>query len=144
MTDKAIGYVLLLIGAGILIAVLFSVYSVITRQSHPVRIFDFPGISLDLSQAARVSLPAELQDAGVQIDSSESKPQELLSGDILNQSMNFFAYIVLMGIIANVGFKIAMLGSNMTKPLIVKMKQPEKSILVPKAKNPVASQPQNK
>lgn len=130
MTDKLTGYLLLLVGLGIIFFAGFSAYSVFTKKTEPVNLFNLTGISLDLSQAANIELPQEFADAGVKISDTDQK-QEILSSELLNSTSNLVAHIILMGFIVNIGYKVAMLGVEMNRTVIVNVRNQERSVLVP-------------
>ena len=134
MTEKVIGYFFVFLGVGVIFFATFNIYSVFTKKARPVDVFSFPPIALDLSQAATVSLPQELVEAGVEIETPPSQKQEIIPSTMLNQTSNLVAHLVLMGFIVNVGFKVAMLGTQMVRPVIVKVRPNEQSVLVPHKK----------
>ena len=110
MSEKIIGYTLLVCGIAIILFTAFNVYFVFTKQAQSIQLFNFPAISLDMSQSLGVPLP-------------KSKPTELISADILNQSSNVFAHLFLMGFIASIGQKLANLGVQLVRPIVVKLKE---------------------
>lgn len=110
MSEKIIGYTLLVSGIAIIIFTAFNVYFVFTRQAQPVQLFNFPSISLDMSQSLGVALP-------------KSKPTELISADMLNQTSNIFAHLFLMGFFATIGEKLASLGVQLVRPIVIKSKE---------------------
>lgn len=110
MSQKITGYVLLIVGICLMAFALNSVYNVFTQKVEPVQLFDFPGISLNLDQGTNIVLPQEVKDSGIEISQAKPAAQEIVSPQILNQSSNIFAHIILMGFMVNVGFKVAMLG----------------------------------
>ena len=110
MSEKIVGYTLLCCGIAIILVSAFNVYFVFTGQAQPVHLFNFPAISLDMSKSLGVVLPA-------------SKPTELVPADMLNQTSNVFAHLFLMGFIASIGEKLASLGVQLVRPIVVKLKE---------------------
>lgn len=121
MTEKILGYVLLVAG---IIAISLSgvnVYQVFSKRIKPVQFFDFKGISLDTSQIIANSLPPEAA-LMMQQGNTKAVPTEIIPGDILNDSSNLFAHLMLMGFIASLGFKVGQLGTYLMRPIEVKVK----------------------
>jgi len=122
MTEKVLGY--LLIGAG-LIAIVYAVlnlFSVFYGKSKPVAIFNFSGISLDTSQLVPQNLTPETSEF-FQEQPSGSQQTEIISADVLNQSSNIFAHLLLVGFLASAGQKIASIGTMLVRPINVKLKK---------------------
>lgn len=103
MTEKILGYALLGVGIFLIIIAAVSVFMVFTKQAVPVQLFQLQGISLNL---------------GPQLPSTEIIPAAMV-----NDSSNLFAHIVLMGFIAGVGQKLASLGVQLVRPIVVKLNE---------------------
>lgn len=123
MFDKATGYFMLLFGLAIISFAAYNVYTVFTKKTQPVQLFNFSGISFDTGGMSNIELPPELEKAGVKIEKSPDISQEIIPGDILNQTSNIFAHVIFMGFVSSVGFKIAQLGAIMVRPTKVELKQ---------------------
>ncbi|MFC1649916.1 hypothetical protein ACFL2C_04395 [Patescibacteria group bacterium] len=122
MTEKVVGYILLIIGLLVIIFTLVNVYGLVTGGVEAFEIFRFDAISLDLSQFSqgRVKLPAELEEMGVSVEQPTGPSiQEIFPSAILNQTANFFIHLVILGFVASGGYKIASLGVQMTRPIVV-------------------------
>lgn len=121
MGDKIFGYFLLFFGIAIIAFSGFQVYSLFTKRIEPVEIFNFSGVSIDTGQIVAESLPEEF----AQIVKGQSQPQktEVLTPDMLNKPLNIFAYVVFMGFMSSIGFKIAQLGAIMVRPAKVELKE---------------------
>lgn len=117
MTEKGIGYLLLVIGIGIIGLSALSVYLVFTKQVTPAQLFTLGPISIDVGKILAGSLPKELQA------SVPSSQQEILSSEMVNQPMNLFAHTILMGFMASVGLKLAEIGGVLLRPIVVKVKE---------------------
>lgn len=128
------GYLLIILGVAVIAFAAANVYLVFTKQADPISLFEFTGIELDLSQATQVNLPSELQEAGIEITNQPSQKQEILPAGMLNATSNLLAHIVLMGFVVNVGYKIATIGTELVRPIIVKVRPNKSSILVPRDK----------
>lgn len=119
MSEKIVGYILLVLGILTIAFSLFSVYRVFTGQSKAYSLFNLPGISLDLSQVIGSDLPLEQRKS---LDPKSFKT-DLVSGEVLNQPLNLFFHILLMGFVANIGYKIASLGVQLLRPNKVDLRQ---------------------
>lgn len=127
MTEKIIGYVLLIIGVVIIIFSAISVWGVFTKKTQPVQLFNFEGISLDVGGIVQQNLSQSLppEAAGLLKQQASSQPTEIIPPDLINDSSNIFAHLILMGFIASIGFKIASLGVMLVRPVVVKLKAKE-------------------
>ena len=103
MSEKIVGYSLLICGIAIILFSAFNVVFVFTKQAQPIQLFNFPPVALSV-------VPG-------------TKPTELVSADLINQSSNIFAHLMLMGFIASVGEKLASLGVQLVRPIVVKSKE---------------------
>ena len=135
MSERVSGYLLLIGGIALITFAVVNVYFVFTDQMKPFPLFDFPSIGIDLSSATEISLSQELQDSGVTIGDAENQTQELLPGEVLSQTSNIIAHLILMGFLVNAGYKLASLGTQLLRPIVVKVKPNSNSILVPQTKS---------
>jgi len=125
MTEKILGYFLLGFGLIIIFASAFSAYQVFTKKSEPVKLFNFSGISIDSSSlTGTTELPADTPPEMQQLikQQTESKPIEIVPPEILNDSSNVFAHLILVGFFASIGAKIGQLGTYLIRPLVVNVK----------------------
>ena len=127
MTEKVIGYVLLVVGIIMISFSGLSVYNVFKGNERPYRLFNFDAVNLSLDPSqftgGTIQLPQELIDAGVSIEqNSNQKPiqQEILPSNILNDTTNIFAHLMLMGFVASIGYRFASIGTQMVRPIVVK------------------------
>lgn len=112
MDQKIVGYILLTVGIVTIVITGINVYMVFTGNVQPINPFETPGISFDLGSMLGLSgLPG-----AENIDTS----QELLDANSLNQMFNFTAHLLLMGFLASVGYKLAKIGSNLVRPIVVR------------------------
>lgn len=124
MDEKVSGYGLLIAGIAIIAFAVFSVYSVFSGRSEPFEVFTFDNISVPLSSL----MPSE---GGAPVGDAEL---DLFSANDLNKTTNTFAHLFLMGFVASVGFKVATLGTNLIRPIVVRVNDQKlkSSILDPK------------
>lgn len=120
MTEKILGYVLIVLGLSVIFYSAFDVYSVFTGAKPPISPFKLSGISLDLgSLVAGPEQQQELKASGASLKS------ELISSEVLNQPLNLTFHLLLMGFIASAGYKLASLGVMLVRPIKVKLKLEE-------------------
>ena len=124
MSEKSLGYLLLIIGIFLIAGSAFGEFFVISGKIKTFQVFSLPPITLDLSGL----MQSENPDA--QLPAQANLETELIKSDILSKPVNFLAHVLFMGFILNVGFKIASLGVQLVRPLKVNLKG-EKSILLP-------------
>lgn len=120
MSEKITGYTLLVCGIALILFCAFNVYFVFTKQAQPVQLFSFPAISFDMSQSLTAGLPPEIARS---LPKTAAKPTELISANMLNQTSNIFAHLFLMGFLASIGEKLASLGIQLVRPIVVKSKE---------------------
>lgn len=111
MTEKITGYSLLILGVSLIVISLFSVFLVFTGQAQPVKPFNFSGVSLDLGSQLAPGLV------------KNTAPAEIIPAAMINDSANLFAHMVLMGFIASIGQKLASLGIQLVRPVVVKLNE---------------------
>jgi hypothetical protein len=112
MSEKIIGYILLLLGLVLIFAFSLNVFLVFTKQASPVSYFKLP--SLTLNTAAFI--PDQLKN---QIQTPPN--MELLSGQALSDMANLTLHLVLMSFLVGVAFKIASLGIQLIRPISIKL-----------------------
>lgn len=121
MTEKVIGYCLLIVGVFLILFSAANVFAVFTKRAEPIKLFQTSGVSLDLNQLLTGSLPPELsRSLPVQ---SKAQSTEIISADLINQSSNLIFHIVFMGFIAGTGQKLASIGVELIRPIVVKSKE---------------------
>ncbi len=127
MSEKIIGYILLTLGVVIIFVSSFSVFTVFTGRAKPVQLFNFESVSIDFSQIVSASLPTtdlpEELKGSIPKNTAPSAKTEIIKGDMLNTTSNIFAHLVLMGFLASSGLKLAQIGVNLLRPIIVKLKE---------------------
>ncbi len=115
MSEKVTGYILLVIGIVTMFYTVFNVYQVFTKQTKPVVLFNIPALQIDLSQLVAGSLPPGVIPQG--------QKQELISSQLINDPLNIIAHLFLMGFVAQIGFKLASIGTMLVRPIVVKLKE---------------------
>ena len=103
MTEKIVGYTLLGIGILGIIFTAGSVFMVFTGKILPIQLFNLPAITFSLAPG--------------------TKPVELMTADAINQTSNIAAHLFLMGFLAGAGQKLASLGVQLVRPIVIKAKE---------------------
>ena len=111
MSEKIVGYILLSLGVFAILFSVFNVYQVFTKKAQPIDLFSFESVSLDLSKLAE------------QAPENADLKQELLSSDKLNKPLNIAAHLFFMGFVASTGFKVAILGVQLLRPIKVELRE---------------------
>ncbi|EKD32307.1 MAG: hypothetical protein ACD_77C00126G0001, partial [uncultured bacterium] len=106
MSERILGYALLTIGIVVMVLSGLSVYQVFTKKTQPVKLFNFTGINIDLAQMTAnqlTNLPPEMSQFINQGSNEKSNAYktEILPADLINDSSNIFAHLLLMGFIAS-------------------------------------------
>ena len=106
MSEKITGYLLLIGGLVIIFFSALNIYQVFTQQAQPIQLFSGEGI--------KVEIPGS------------KTPSELVSADYLNEISNITAHYLLMSFLVSIGFKVSSLGTQLLRPIEVKLqaKQP--------------------
>ena len=115
MTEKTVGYLLLVAGLVFIAISTFSIYQVLTGRAGPVALFDSPSLSIDIGQM----MSPELLRPGAQTKS------ELLPASELNKISNLTIHYLLMGFLVSVGFRVSTLGVQLLRPVEVKFRTKE-------------------
>lgn len=119
--EKIAGYVLLVVGVVIILGGAFSVYQIFVGHATPVKIFHFPSVSIDLTSSLLATLPAQARSAAPTV-----APTEIMSGETISATANLVGHLLLMGFMLNVGYKLASLGVQLLRPIVVQAKTVEK------------------
>ncbi len=119
VSEKTIGYSLLILGLIAIFYSTFSVYTVFTGMNQPFNLFSFDAIKIDLSKFI------------IQSPSEAELTQDIVPSDVLNKPMNYIGHLMLMGFLASAGLKVATIGTTMLRPIKVKVTEQKKSVLEP-------------
>jgi len=133
MTEKVLGYLLITFGILIILISTISVFDVFTRKTKPVQLFNFKGIKFDMSQMLIGSLPVETAKLLPQ-NRAQSEGVEIIPAQLINDSSNVFAHLLLMSFIAGIGGRLANIGVLLIRPIVVKLKAKEVA-MKPEPKN---------
>lgn len=137
MNEKILGYILLIVGLLLIGVSVFSVFSVFTGRQEAYQLFNFSGISLNLSkiidQQAKnfipqdTPLPEGFSVSSLLAQNGTDSSQELITSEMINLPMNLFAHITLMGFLAAAGLKVATIGTYLLREIKVNLKEEKSS-----------------
>ena len=120
------GYILLYLGLIIIFFSALSMVMVFANKMDPISYYSGDDLKLDFSSLMPQyelpqipGLPEDLQPKTVQPESNSGA----FSSEMLTDSFNLFIHIFLMGFLVNVGFKLAVIGAQLVRPIQVKMPQ---------------------
>jgi len=117
MTEKVIGYILLAAGIIIIAVVALNVVGVFTGSKEPNSLIKDKGsITMDFSVPGTGGLP------------TASVPVEIKNYSQILDIANLVIFVVFSGFFASVGYKIAMVGANLVRPLVVKTRIKDTSL----------------
>jgi hypothetical protein len=109
MTEKVIGYIFLTVGIIIIAVVAFNAIGVFTGSNKPNSIIRNEGnITMDFSVPGTGGLP------------TASVPVEIKNYSQIIDIANLVLFVVFSGFFASIGYKIAMVGANLVRPVVVK------------------------
>lgn len=111
MSEKIVGYLLIVVGVVAIILATLSVFMVFTKQAQPVP-FIVPGPMV-------LNLQLPLDPAGGVVDVPIDLAQFMPVGPLTN----IFIHLVLMGFVAGMGSRLAMIGTNLVRPIVIKTKE---------------------
>lgn len=112
MSEKITGYGLLIMGILVMGLAALSVYQVLTGQGMPAQF-------LDASAPTTFNLSLPVVPGGPPVDVPLDLGNSLPLGRLINTSM----HVVLMGFIVSIGYKLASLGTNLIRPIVVKTRE---------------------
>lgn len=118
MSDKMIGYILLLVGIGIILFSAIDVFMIFIKVKQPVQFFSFSGLSMDFSRF----LPEELSQLN-QIRGNTQMTQEIIPADMINVTSNIFIHLIFMGFFASIGMRIANIRTYLIRTISVNVKE---------------------
>jgi hypothetical protein len=127
MAQKIVGYFLLIIGLFVIITSVFNIYGLLKKTIEPANLFDLQAISVN-NEIPIDTLPDNVKSLlGGSLKNSSS--MVILSKKDLNDVVNFFAHIFIMGFIMNGGYLVAKIGVKMIREINI-------SVVAPQNKNP--------
>ncbi|MBI2028100.1 MAG: hypothetical protein HYT07_00690 [Candidatus Levybacteria bacterium] len=124
MNEKVSGYSLLLVGLLIMIFCVVNVFMVFTNKAKPFQVFNTESNSKSESSLNINDLLKQIQSGNQNaFDQSIQQPNiDILPAEVLNQSLNLTTHFFLMSFILGFGYKLASLGTQLIRPINVKLK----------------------
>jgi hypothetical protein len=113
---KIIGYSLLFIGVAAIVLSTVNMYLVFTHQAQPVQFFDSKNSTIDLNALINSMTPNTGNSAIKNLPAAN-----LVNQSAINDGLNLTLHIVLIGIIAGSGSKLASLGVLLLRNIEVKL-----------------------
>jgi hypothetical protein len=129
MSEKVIGYGLLSLGVIIMLLCSINVVLVFNKKIEPVKLFNYEGVSLDLSSFIPSNGLSDQIKALSGQKAVEPKKSEIISSAMINDTSNLAAHVFLMGFLVGVGYKIASLSIQLLRPIEVKLKAKDGSVI---------------
>lgn len=135
MAEKYVGYSLLTTGIVVMIFATIQVILVITGQTKPFEIIDYqtdttapvkqaqPSYNVDsiINQYKNgTDISGDLKNSMPQVDIGSSLGS-IIDTKSLNQIINLSLYYLIMQFVLGLGFKISTLGTQLVRPIIVKV-----------------------
>ena len=125
MSEKTSGYFLLIVGILIMIFAASQIIMVFTDRAKPMQLFQADENSTSSPNSFN---PQELLKQFQNQDSSQSPFQtqmpsiQLINTNALNKILNLTVYYLIMQFLLGFGFKLASLGIQLLRPIVVEMK----------------------
>jgi hypothetical protein len=127
MPERTLGYLMFFFGLAVIVLSCFSVFMVFTAKMLPVRLFSSTGFYLDTNILISANYLRELPGAPL------PKTIELVPADVINQVSNLTAHLILMTFVAGIGYKLALLGVQLLRPIQVNLRSTTPIIPAPKS-----------
>jgi len=117
MQEKVLGYFFLFLGIGIIFFAALRVYVVYTTKAEPIQLIDAQS-----NLGFNLSVPSGIAGQNITVPVQMGQLQPMIT------VINNFVYLIFMGFFASIGFKIAMLGVNLVRPIVIKAKPEAKNV----------------
>ncbi|MBI4096356.1 MAG: hypothetical protein HY425_01430 [Candidatus Levybacteria bacterium] len=124
MNEKITGYLLLLLGLGIMIFCVVNIVMVFTDKAEPFPVFNIQSGSSTNTPDLN-NLVAQLQKNNPNAFQLQLPKIDILPPESLNQMLNLSTQFFLMTFILGFGYKIASLGVQLIRPINIKLKTPQ-------------------
>lgn len=105
MSNKIIGYVLLIIGLLLIIMPLWHTYNIFIGASIPLQVFKRPDSLKVNENVSAMDIPGQIQNALIRV----------IPVDFINNTLNLITWLILMWILLYGGGKIADIGVKLIK-----------------------------
>ena len=126
--NTTIGYILLALGILLIAFAALSVSLVLMGKTDPISFYGPADLDFDImGLMPSYSVPGQSEPITV------NQPASSIPPDLMARSFNLLIHLFLMGFLVNVGFKIASIGTQMVRPIVVKVNKTEQ-VVSPKPK----------
>jgi len=120
MSEKITGYLLLVVGIGIMVFCVVNVVMVFTNKAKPFAFFNLSSTNSGINVQ---DIVAQIQKNSSNSATQASLPKlDLFPPEMLNQTLNLTTHFFLMSFILGFGYKLANLGVQLIRPINVKLK----------------------
>ena len=122
LANMSLGYGLLITGIVLMFISFFQVFQVFTGSPVPVKLFKFEGVKIDLAKLVPRPDTSALDSVAKQFNLKINTPKaqepepmltEIIPADMLNDSANLGAFVLLMSFMLNFGGKVAGIGVDL-------------------------------
>jgi hypothetical protein len=110
MANKITGYLLIAIGIILIVASVMSVVSVFNHRAEPIHIFSTETFAPAPSQASEAFNLQQMVG---------------LTPETISYTFNLFMHLVLMGFLVNAGARVAHIGAQLVRPIVVEYPKAE-------------------
>ena len=124
--DEKAGYALLYGGLVLILFATVNIVLALTAKIEPIQFYRPEDVSLDISRMIPSYQIPGLPEA---IRPDENLNTDSANSEVLSDSLNLLIHMFLMGFLVNVGSKIATLGTNLIRPLVIKLHKTEHEIV---------------
>lgn len=124
MAEKTTGYILLTIGLLLMTFATIQIVLVFTGRAKPMEIFNYDSTADPTNSFDPQALMQQFQNPDGQTSTIPSSfPNvQLIDPKALNDILNLAVYFVIMQFLLSMGFKLASLGIQLLRPIVVQMK----------------------
>lgn len=121
MNERITGYSLLFVGILIMIFATSQIILVFTGKANPIPLFQMDETST--KSDSDNSFIQQLQNtAGINRQQTSLPSVQLINPELLNRMLNLTVYYLIMQFLLGLGYKFASLGTQLIRPIQVKMK----------------------
>lgn len=117
MTERTVGYILLVAGILVMIYSTWQIINVFTGKAEPIQVVKYEAPEQSSSTS---DLLNQLQ--GGRGGNVELPMPQLFDPDALNEIINLSIYYFIMQFLLGLGFKFSSLGVSMLRPIVVQVK----------------------
>ena len=123
MSEKAVGYILLTSGIIIMIFATIQIILVLTGKLEPISAFSSKTTGPEKQTGVDISsLMQQLQPGASNSTGAVNMPNlQLIDPEVLNHTLNLTIHFFIMQFLLSLGFKLSSLGTQILRPIEVKL-----------------------